>query len=217
MNLEQETIEFLTALEKNNDRTWFLENQLWYNEAKSNLKTFGQEILDQIVKQQKWQPTTIESCMFRINRDVRFSKDKSTYKTWFSLAFSNGGRKQGGTDYYLHIQPNGKSFLGSGMYQPTPEFLKKFRNALLEDSEALKSIIYNTEFKKAFPQIYGKQLKTAPKGIDKGHNEIELLRYNELFFSHNFSDEQVLSSNFTKKVVQLTQILKPYCNYLNQL
>jgi uncharacterized protein (TIGR02453 family) len=215
--IKEETLEFLNALEQNNDKVWLLENNFWYTDAKLNFKEFCTQILMFLIKEEEWQPTRVEDCLFRMNRDVRFSKNKKPYKEWFSVAFANGGKKSGGMDYYLHIQPNGKSFLGGGMYQPTPEFLKKFRTKILENAQHLKSIINTKGFKSLFSKIFGKQLKTCPKGYDKNHPEIELLRYNEIFFMCPFSDEDVLSEDFQDKVLKAIEVLSPYCKYLNAI
>src|SRR5690606_21573520 len=108
----------------------------------------------------------------RINRDVRFSKNKSPYKTHLAAAIGRGGRNSGRIDYYLHIQPDGESFLGGGMWEATPAQLAKYRQEVDYNAHELKTIIHNGEFRDFFPEIWGDTLKTAPKGYPKDHPEI---------------------------------------------
>ena len=161
--------------------------------------------------------TRVKDCIFRINRDIRFSKDKSPYKHHLSAAIGPGGRQSGRIDYYLHIQPGGESMLGAGMWNPTPEQLAKYRQEIDYNAAELKEIIDQPKFRAYFPEVWGESMKTAPKGYDKSHPEIELLRRKQLFFMHKFTDKEVLSGDFARLIVESIVVVKPFCDFLNYI
>ena len=144
--LETSTIQFLKQLEKNNNKEWFDANRKKYETAKAEFAIFVQQVIDEFSKTD----TTLASlkakdCLFRINRDVRFAKDKSPYKTNIGAYFNAGGKKSMTAGYYLHIQP-GKSFIGGGMYQPEAAALKKVRQEIDYNFDELKKIVGNKKF-----------------------------------------------------------------------
>ncbi len=155
--------------------------------------------------------------MLRINRDIRFSKDKSPYKEYLAAGFGPGGKASGLADFYLQIQPGGKSFLGGGMWAPSATNLAKWRQEIDYNPDTLKDIIEEKKFASCFPNRYGEQLKTTPKGYTADHPDIELLKYKELFFFRNYSDKEVCSPGFANEVIHGCQILKPYLDYVNEL
>lgn len=159
----------------------------------------------------------VKDCNYRIARDVRFSSDKSPYKTWLSASFSEGGRKANRMDYYLHIQPDGESFLGGGMYAPTSEHLARYRQEVDYNAAELKAIIHDPAFRASFGEAEGTSLKTMPKGYAKDHPEIELLRRTQLFFWHKFPDAEVMATNFPERVTAQCRVLKPFLDFMNVL
>ena len=212
-----QTLDFLRDLVQNNNREWFAANRARYDAAKWEVEAFVGQLLIQMQPFEPLANTAVKDCIFRINRDIRFSKDKAPYKKNFAVAVGPGGRHSGRIDYYVHIQPGGESFLGAGMWQPTPQHLAKFRQEVDYNVDELKGIIEAPEFTAYFPEISGELMKTSPKGYSADHPEIELLRRKELFFIHRYPDKDVLKPGFVQEVVKGCQLLKPYCDYLNYL
>lgn len=215
--IAESTFEFLRKLADNNNREWFHANKSEYEKAKENFVLFSDELLTEVKQiEPRFYDTQIKDCIFRINRDIRFSKDKSPYKTHLSAAFGVGGKNSGRIDYYFHLQ-NEETFLGGGMWQPSAEHLAKFRQEIDYSPKTLKAIIEAPEFKKSFPLIYGEKLKRAPKGYREDHPDIELLKYKEMFFWKKFSNEEVKSPGFKDTVINQVKTLKPFVDYLNEL
>ncbi|WP_234734026.1 DUF2461 domain-containing protein [Tellurirhabdus bombi] len=215
--LTAQTLDFMRDLAQNNNREWFAANRPRYDALKAEFEQFVGQLLRGIETFQPLPNTEIKDCIFRINRDIRFSKDKAPYKRHLAAAVGPGGRHSGRIDYYLHIQPGNESFLGAGMWQPTPPQLAKFRQEIDYNVDELKSIIEAPKFKDYYPEISGEKMKTSPKGYSADHPEIELLRRKELFFMHRYTDKEVLKPGFVDEVVQGCLLIKPYCDYLNYL
>ncbi|WP_205319202.1 DUF2461 domain-containing protein [Runella rosea] len=214
--LTQSTLHFLKDLAENNNRDWFAENRKRYETSKKDLEQLVATVLKGLSEFESLPNTEVKDCIFRINRDIRFSKDKSPYKQWFSAAIGPGGRHSGRTDFYLHIQP-GESFLGAGMWAPTPKHLAKFRQEIDFNPQGLKSIIEAPEFRDYFPEIWGESLQRSPKGYPEDHPDIDLLKRKQLFFMHKYSDAEVMSSGFAAEIVKGCRLIKPYCEFLNYL
>ncbi len=215
MAIPVQTLGFLSDLKLNNSREWFQENRKRYDAVKLNFEEIIQELILSIGEFEDLTGVQVKNCNYRINRDVRFSNDKSPYKSWLSASFSQGGRKSGRMDYYLHIQPDGESFLGGGFYNSTTEQLAMLRQEIDYNPTALKEIIYSEKFTEVFPKIWGNSLKTMPKGYPKDHPEIELLKRQQLFFMHPYTDAEVCSPTFVHDVTAHCKVLKPYLDFLN--
>ncbi len=208
-------LSFLSKLKSNNSREWFGINKPDYDLVKINFDALIEQMIVDFSDFENMDGVKLKDCSYRIYRDVRFSKNKDPYKTWFSASFSAGGRKSGIMDYYLHIEPEGKSFLGGGMYSPTPEQIQKYRQEIDYNAVQLKNIIKEKTFVLGFGEAIGESLKKVPKGFDPDHSEAELLKRKQLFFWHKFSDEEVLSPNFNRNVTKKAKILKPFLDFLN--
>ena len=213
--LHPSTLHFLGELARHNNRDWFQENRRLYDAAKADFETLVEALVLEVGKFEDLGTTRVKDCIFRINRDVRFSKDKSPYKTHLSAAIGPGGRQSGRIDFYIHIQPGNESLLGAGMWNPTPPQLAKFRQEIDYNAAELKRIIDQKEFRTFFPEVWGETMKTAPKGYDKEHPEIELLRRKQLFFMHKFTDTEVVSADFKDLIIKGIKLIKPYCDFLN--
>lgn len=214
----QDTLQFLKNLEENNSREWFQAHRKDYEAAKASFEKLCQDILSGLAEvQDDLVNTKVKDCIFRINRDIRFSKDKSPYKKFFSAAFGPGGRQSGRIDYFLQIQPGNQSTLGGGMWEPSPAHLASFRQEIDYNPEHLKDIIEDDKFKNYYPGIWGEKVKLMPKGYSADHPNIELLKYKQLFFYHKFTDKEVLAKDFAQQVIEGCVILKPYLDYLNEL
>lgn len=215
--LTGQTLDFLADLVQHNNRDWFHANRSRYDAAKAELCSVVERVLTSMSAFEPLANTAAKDCIFRINRDIRFTKDKAPYKSNLAFAIGPGGRHSGRIDYYVHIQPGNQSFLGGGMWQPTPANLAKFRQEVDYNVAELKDIIEADAFRMYFPEISGEVMKTTPKGYSADHPEIELLRRKELFFIHRYTDKKVLKANFADEIVRGSQILKPYCDLLNYL
>ncbi|PLK43671.1 DUF2461 domain-containing protein [Emticicia sp. TH156] len=214
----QHTLQFLKNLEENNNREWFQANRKDYEIAKQEFEHFCQEVLNGLCAfQEDLLNTRVKDCIFRINRDIRFSKDKSPYKNHFSAAFGPGGRNSGRIDFYLQVESGNRSLLGGGMWEPTAAHLASFRQEIDYNPEHLKGIIFNETFKSYYNQVSAQKVKLVPKGYTANHPDIELLKCKTLFYNHQYPDTEVLSPNFAKEVVKGCFILKPYLDYLNEL
>jgi uncharacterized protein (TIGR02453 family) len=214
MYIPVSTFDYLNLLKDNNNREWFHANKKTYDAVKSNFEETIKALIQSIGTFEDMRGVEVKDCNYRIARDVRFSKDKAPYKTWLSASFSEGGRKSGKMDYYLHIQDGG-SFLGGGMYSPSPEQLAKLRQEIDYNAHELKNIIYNPIFIEVFGEAEGESVKSAPKGYSKEHPEIELLRKKQLFFWHKFTNKEVCSENFVQTVSDTCRTLKPFLDFLN--
>ncbi len=215
--LQKTTLQFLTDLAANNNRDWFTTHRKRYESARADLEQLVGVLLQETAQFQDLGNAQVKDCIFRINRDVRFSKNKAPYKNHLSAAIGPGGRNSGRIDYYLHIQPGGASFLGGGMWETLPGQLAKFRQEVDYNAHELKQIIENPDFRAFFPEIWGETLKTAPKGYPKEHPEIELLRRKQLFFMHPFSDQELESAELVPAVMKGIRLLKPYTDFLNYI
>jgi uncharacterized protein (TIGR02453 family) len=195
-------LQFLHELSENNNREWFNDNRNRYHENRDKI-IFLIEILINEIK--KFDPeiagTNPKDCMFRIFRDVRFSKNKQPYKTNFGGFIAKGGRKSIYPGYYIHIEPK-QSFAGGGVYMPQAAPLKAIRLYLAEHAPDFKAIINAPDFKKTFPEMYDHQLKTAPKGFPKDHEFIDLLRYKSFAFTNKMENKIITGDSFIEHTVQ---------------
>ena len=214
MPITVETFQFLEDLKKNNNREWFHENKKRYDKVKSDFEEIIQELIYSIGEFENLEGVQVKHCNYRIARDIRFTKNKDPYKTHLSASFSEGGRKSGRMDYYLHIS-EAESFLGGGMYSPTPEQLAMLRQEIDYNASNLKSIIYHPEFVQVFGEAEGETIKSAPKGYSKENPEIELIRKKQMFYWHKFTVEEVKSPNFVKNVTEVCKTLKPFLDFLS--
>ncbi len=206
---------FLKELARNNNREWFNDNKKWYDESKGKILFLTDVLINEIRKFDNTVPALNPSdCLFRIFRDVRFSNDKSPYKTNFGSYIAKGGKKTAFAGYYIHIEPE-LSFVGGGIYMPDSDTLKNLRNYIAENGDEFLSIINETEFKTVYPEMYDDKLKTAPKGYATEHEYIELLKYKSFAFTHKMSNDDVLSDNFIENIVQAYKQLHRANVFLN--
>jgi len=159
---------------------------------------------------------TPKDCIMRIYRDVRFSKDKSPYKTGFGAGIAPGGRKSGRMGYHLHLGP-GETMVASGLWDPTPEQLTRFRNAIVKDASDFMKITGSAAFKRHFDGLYGDVLKTAPKGYPADHPAIDLLRRKQICVTEPFKDEVVASQRFPGLAIESMKAMKPFAAWLDRV
>jgi len=210
-------LDFLRGLREHNNKAWFEEHRAAYEAASVNFENFVDQLISKYGKIENLGGITAKDCIMRIYRDVRFSKDKSPYKTNMSATIAPGGKKSTDLGYYLHIQPHDETLIAGGLYMPTPEQLSRFRTAIDRDASPFRAIIEDTEFKKYFGRLEGEKVKTVPQGYGREHPEIELLRFKQVVVTHHLSDETVLSSGFSTQVINTFKAMKPFLDYLNAL
>jgi uncharacterized protein (TIGR02453 family) len=207
-------MEFLQELDRNNHKEWMDANKNWYQEAKREFLGLVDEVIKGITA---FDPgiagITAKDCTFRINRDIRFSKDKRPYKNNFGAAIQEGGKKSPNPTYYLHLQP-GESMIAGGCYMPAAAELAKIRQEIDYNPAELKEIVEKEEFKNTFGAVQGEALKTAPKGYPKDHPNIELLRLKSFVVMQKLPDSKVIQANFADKVISDFKILQPFNHYL---
>jgi hypothetical protein len=215
MSLSPSLLAFLRDLRVNNTREWFAENKSRYELVKKDFDAWTNVLISEFADFENMDGVLLKHCSYRIYRDVRFSKNKEPYKTWFSASFSEGGRKSGLMDYYVHIEPNGASFVGGGMYSPTPEQLAAFRQEVDYNAAGLRKIIKDPTFASIFGEEVGESLVRIPKGFEADHPEAELLKKKQLFFWKKYTDQQVASPEFTQQLISDAKVLKPFLDFLN--
>lgn len=207
-------LQFLTKLEDNNNRDWFNENKGVYQAAHAEVIDFAEELLNELKQHDEISTVSGKKSLMRIYRDVRFSKDKSPYKARFAGSFSRvKPALRGG--YFFNIQP-GQTVVGGGFYGPNPDDLKLIRNHIAQDDSQLREVLNDKDFSKVFGGLLGGQVKTAPKGFDKEHPAIDLLRYKSMYVFRDFSDKEVMAANFQEQVITTFLSLRPFFNIMTE-
>jgi uncharacterized protein (TIGR02453 family) len=215
--LQSVTLKFLKDLKKNNNKPWFDEHRNQYIHAKEDFLLLtdnlirGIAIFDPAIAHLK-----AKECTFRINRDVRFSKNKSPYKNNIAGYFNKNGKKGIGAGYYLHIEP-GKSYAAGGLWMPEPGALAKIRQEIDYSFEEWKKIIGNTSFKKLFTKGVqsGDTLIRPPKGYEENNAAIAYLKMKSFIVTTSFSDTEIKSKAFIKDVLTAFKNMKPLIDFLN--
>lgn len=212
----EKVLGFLAELAENNNREWFQLNRKWYEQSRDKMIFLTDVLINEIGKfDPAIRGVTPKDCVFRIFRDVRFSKDKRPYKTNFGSFICKGGRKSMNPGYYFHLEPGG-CFLGGGVYMPPSDSLKAIRNYMTDHAEEYLEIINEPDFKKNFPVMYDDQLKTAPKGFPKDHEHIGLLKYKSFIFSKGIEDEIVAGQEYIERMVSYFRQLQPVNEFLSR-
>jgi len=213
--ITKENIKFLQKLAMNNNRDWFGEHKEEYEIHLEATRGFAEALLKEMNKHDNIETISGKKALHRIYRDVRFSKDKSPYKNHWGISFKRAtSLLRGG--YYLHIHPGGESFAGGGFWAPNKEDLLRIREDIAEDATDLRKIISSKSFKSSFGELRGEQLKTCPKGFDKSHPDVDLLRYKQFIVYKYFTDEEVLDKDFYKEVNKVYKKMRPFFNYMSE-
>lgn len=213
----KEILSFLSDLKNNNNREWFDLNRDRYQKAKT---LFEEKVNLMIVEISHFDPSigmpAAKDSVFRIFRDVRFSKDKLPYKTNFGAFIANGGRKTTRAGYYIHIEP-GASMVGGGIYMPEPDVVKKLRQEIYYNVGGFKKLIEEKNFKKTFGKLAEfDKLKRPPKDFDATFPDVDLLMYKSYTVMHPLSDDVVMSDKFPQKVLEVCSTMKEFNHFLNK-
>ncbi|TGD59692.1 DUF2461 domain-containing protein [Flavobacterium humi] len=209
--ISKPVLDFLSELQLNNNREWFAENKARFEEHQKAFKTFLQEINAAFAAHDSIEKMQIH----RIYRDIRFSKDKTPYKNNLSVSFDRTKPYLRG-GYYLHIQPQA-SFIGGGFWEPNAEDLNRIRKEFELDDSYIRSIIAEKNFSQAFGTLQGQELKTAPKGFDKEHPAIDLIRKKQYLVYRRFSDKEVLDKNFKEEILHTFLAMRPFFDYMSDV
>ncbi len=216
--IKQSTLDFLSELKLHNEREWFNKNRKRYEDAKSNYESFVQAIInaasefDPILK-----GLEAKTCMYRINRDIRFSPDKSVYKTHMGAFIVRGGKKYGDrlAGYYFHVEPGGNSMVAGGAYIPPSPWLSAIRTNISENGKRFLKIVQDDNLVKTFGNLEGEKLKTAPKGFPRDHPFLEFLKMKSFLVSKMISDREIISRGCLEMVIRSCEIMKPLNDFLN--
>ncbi len=213
----QKSLNFLLDLRDNNHKDWFNTNRNYYLEAKAEFTALVEELLIGISqKRSAYAKLEASECIFRINRDLRFTANKAPYKTNFGASVNLYGKKSPKAGLYIHIEPNA-SFIGGGVYKPPPDILSKIRQEIDYNYEEFKALIENKNFKRYYNSIdITSTLKKTPKGYDAGHPGIVYLKLRSLIAICPLKNQDIKSTFFAKDAVKRWIALFPFIDFLNR-
>ena len=216
--LQPTTLLFLKNLQLNNNKPWFDEHRKLYESAKADMELLASQLIIAISAfDEPIGNLQVKDCTYRINRDVRFSKNKTPYKSSIGIYFCRGGKKATGAGYYFHCEP-GKSFAGGGFYGPLPPELSKIRQEIDYSLNEWNTIISNTPFKKYFPKgVDGiESLVRPPKGYDETNPAIHFLKMKHFIVNSPFTDEKLQAKTLVKEITKVFETMKPMVDFLNR-
>lgn len=212
--ISKKTLSFLNDLKSHNDRDWFNDQKERYTSAHENMIEFASALIREMGKHDELVPMTGKQSLFRIYRDVRFSRDKSPYKTAFAGRMKRASKMRRG-GYYYHVEP-GNTVIAGGFWGPDSKDIKRIREEISVDSTPLRNIITDKNFKKYFGELSGHQLKSAPQGYSKSHPDIDLLRYKQFLLVRTIKDDNLVTSNlFLQEMTNTYLQMRPFFDYMS--
>lgn len=213
--IHPQVFSFLSELRENNDRDWFNDHKEQYRQAHQHMIAFADALIDRLGQHDELEPVTGKKSLFRIYRDVRFSKDKSPYKVHFAGRMTRATRlRRGG--YYFHIKP-GDTFIASGFWAPESADLRRIREEIAADDRPLRRLLADSGFRKYWGEIEGDELKTAPQGFPRDHAAIDLLRKKQFIAVRRFSDSEARDPGFADQIVASFKALRPFLDYMSEV
>ena len=217
--LSKETLQFLDDLKANNNRDWFLENKKRYEAFKKDYQQLVADLLDAMKPlDPSLEMLEVKNCTFRINRDIRFSKDKTPYKSHLGIWLSSGAKGLNRSGYYIHLEKDA-SFIAGGLYCPESEDLKKMRKEIAYFHDDLEAILVEKDFKREFGDFDRNEkdtLKNPPRGYDKEHPAIELLKLKSFESSQKIEFSAAAKKDFVGVMSQKLIALKPLNDFINR-
>ncbi|MBS1934248.1 MAG: DUF2461 domain-containing protein [Bacteroidetes bacterium] len=217
--LQAATIKFLKDLKKNNNKPWFDANRKRYEDAKQDYAQFIQSVLEKHSKKDAAiKDLKAKDYMFRINRDIRFSKDKSPYKTNFGASINRGGKKSIYAGYYFHLEPS-ESFVGGGLSIPAPQALKKVRQEIDYNLDEFKKIITSKKFKSVYSELYKGEdvsLTKVPQGFEKDNPAAEYIKLKSFIAMKKLNEADILGKTLEKQVLEAFETLQPLVEFINK-
>ena len=215
--IEKQTLKFLSELKEHNVKEWFDANRKRYDAAKENVNSVFEELIKEIGKFDKdIAALQLKDCTYRINRDVRFSKDKTPYKNNIAAYFAKGGKKTDASGYYLHIEPGG-AFIGAGCWWPHTKLLAATRQEIDYNFKDWQKILTEKQFKKVFGDGVLKihTLQRAPKGYEESNPAIEFIKLKSFNVIQKFPDGEMMQKGFAKNTAAKFKTVKPMVDFLN--
>lgn len=217
--LDQSTLKFLKALARNNNKPWFDKHRVDYDAARLDFETFIQNVINQHGKKDPdIAGLSAKQCLYRINRDIRFTKDKTPYKRNFAASMDKGGKKSGLAGYYIQIEP-GRSFIGGGIWQPTPERTKKIRQEIDYCFDEFSKVVQSKKFRSLYPELYAGEdvrLTKLPHGFEKDNPAAIYLKFKSWLVITDLKDEDVTSKNLLNKTLKTLETTQPFIEFLNR-
>jgi len=209
--INPDVITFYKELSENNTREWFEPQKKRFKSLELEIKKYAEEIKNNLNETDEIEHAKI----FRIYRDVRFSKNKTPFKTHFGISFHRKKPDLRG-GYYIHISP-GNSFIATGFWNPDKDDLYRIRKEMEVDAKEFREIINKDEFKFRWGNLQGEEVKTAPKGFSKKHPDIDIIRKKQFLFIKKFSDKDVLAINFDKQIITHFQAIRPFFDHMTSI
>ena len=213
--IPQSSFDFLNKLKKHNNRDWFNDHKDEFIKEQNYIEKFADALLIELNAHDVIETPTGKKCLHRIYRDIRFSKEKTPYKTNWSGSFKRAGKQRRGGCYF-HLEAS-NSFIAGGFWSPNPEDLKRIRDDFAFDDKPIRKILKSKTFVSTFGIMQGEQLKTTPKGFDAENSAIDLLRYKQFLVIRNFTDKEVLDNNFLKEANQTFKNMRPFFDYMSEV
>jgi uncharacterized protein (TIGR02453 family) len=213
--IQKSSFQFLQRLARNNNRDWFNKHKDEYMAAHENIIAFADALLEEMRKHDHLETASGKSSLMRIYRDTRFSSDKTPYRLYFGGGFSRATKKLRG-GYYFQIGP-GHSMMAGGFFSPNPSDLLRIRTDIDMNHSDWEKLLSQKKIRACFGNMKGEKLATAPRGFDKNHPGVELLRHKQFYLEHRFADADVLAPSFLKELNQCFKNLRPYFDYMSEV
>ncbi|XDZ57331.1 DUF2461 domain-containing protein [Flavobacterium tructae] len=215
ITIPKSSLDFLSLLKENNNKPWFEIHKPEYLIELNHIETFAGSLLLELSKTDVLETASGKKSVYRIYRDIRFSKDKTPFKTFWGGSYTRATKERRG-GYYFHLE-KGNSFLAGGFWGPNAADLKRIRAEFGHDSQTMQKIVQSESFISTFGTLQGEQLKTAPKGYDINHEAIDLLRYKSFLLIRRFTDEEVLSPLFQEQALTTFKNMRPFFDYMSEI
>lgn len=215
ITIPKSSLDFLVQLKENNNKPWFDEHKSEYLTELEHIQNFADALLKELSKTDVLENASGKKSVYRIYRDIRFSKDKTPFKHYWGGSYTRAtAARRGG--YYFHLE-KGNSFFAGGFWGPNAADLKRIRSEFAHDHESFREILNSETFVNTFGTLQGEQLKTAPKGFDADHEAIDLLRFKQFLIIKRFTDDEVLSPQFLELGLETFKNMRPFFDYMSEV
>ena len=213
----QPVLSFVSRLRRNNNRDWFEAHRDELEVARGNFENLVAFLIGTLSRTEPLSGITPKDCIFRLNRDLRFSRDKTPYKPYMSAYIAPGGRKSRRMGYYIHLESGDHSMVAGGLHEPEPRQLAAWRASIDRDPGPFTKIARAKTFREYFGEVGGERLKSAPRGYPKDHPNLDLIRLKSVTVTRSFADARVTARGFIDEVLATCEAMKPFLHYLQAL
>ena len=211
VRLDSSIFSFLKDLRSNNNRNWFNENKTTFKNIEYKIKSFASNLFDELNKHDNIETYKV----FRIYRDIRFSKNKTPYKTNFGISFKRKKPDLRG-GYYLHLEPN-KTFIAAGFWNPNKDDITRIRNEFINDADEFRTIIESKSINSIWGSMRGEVLKSAPRGFSRNETNIDLIKMKQYIFIKEYRDKNLYSDNILVQFSESFKTIRPFFNYMSDI